>query len=83
MEKDLEQRINGPMSFNTLMDKIEISQSQTLKRMKVGRIGNKLVVAAEWVDEEVQFYIKERKKQRLETSKKQENTPRYPRGFQN
>ena len=64
MEKNLEGKVNGPISFNSLKDKIEISQSQTLKRtkrMKVGRIGNKLVVAAEWVDEEVQFYIKERK----------------------
>jgi len=29
--------------------------------MKVGKRGIKLVVAAEWVDEEVQFYIKDRK----------------------
>ena len=62
--KSLERRINEPISFNSLMDKIEISQGQTLKRtkrMKVGRSGNKLVVSAEWVDEEVQFYLKERK----------------------
>ena len=64
MERDLEQRIKGPTSFNNLMDKIEISQNRTLKRtirMKVGRKGNKLVLAAEWIDNQAILYIKERK----------------------
>ena len=64
MERDLEQRIRGPTSFNNLMNKIKISQSRTLKRtkrMKVGRKENKLILAAEWIDNQAILYIKERK----------------------
>ena len=64
MERDLEQRIRGPTSFNSLMDKIEISQNRTLKRtkkMKIGKKGNKLILAAEWMDNQAILHIKERK----------------------
>ena len=54
MEEDLLTRLNGPTSFNKMMDKIEISQSRTLKgqkRMKIGSNNGKQIVAAEWVDQ--------------------------------
>ena len=62
MEEDLVTRLNGPISFNRLMDKIEIAQSRTLKRqrkVKIGRKEGKLVVAAAWVDHDVQSYLKD------------------------
>ena len=44
MERELEQMIRGPTSFNSLMNKIEVAQDRTLKktrRIKIGRKGRK------------------------------------------
>ena len=44
------------------MNKIEILQNRTLRRQKKIKIGinnEKQIVAAEWVDDEVQAYLKE------------------------
>ena len=64
MEEELLTKISGPTSFNSLMDKIEIAQDRTLKAQKKMRTcmnGGERVVAAEWVNDEVQSYLKERK----------------------
>ena len=48
-----------------MMNKIEIAQNRTLKRqkrMKMGLNNEEPIVAAEWVDEEIQSYLKERRK---------------------
>jgi len=65
MKEDLLSRISKYTSFNHKMDKLEISQSRTLKRqkrMKIGLKNNEHIVAADWVDEEVQYYLSKRRK---------------------
>ena len=61
---ELESRLNGLTSFNSYMDKIEIAQDRTLKvrKMRLGSDQRGPIVAAEWVDDEIQASLKERKK---------------------
>merc|ERR1711874_386780 len=64
MEKDLLTRINGPTYFNKMINKIEIAQDRTLKvqkKMRTGINNREQIVAAEWVHDEMQAYVKERK----------------------
>jgi len=61
MEKDLVSRIRGPVSFNAIMDKIEIAQDRTLKQeiiIKMEKNNNKYIVSVAWVDKEVKMNMK-------------------------
>ena len=64
MEKDLEERIRGPISFNNMMTKIEIAQEKHLKKtkkIKIGIKGKKPILSAVWMDKKGQILIKTRR----------------------
>ena len=79
LEEDLLTRINGPTSFNNLLNKIEIAQDRTLKvqkKMGTGINEGERILAAEWVDDEVQAYLKERKtKNKMWWKARRDNKP--------
>ena len=61
----LRRHIGKNTSFNKFMKKLNISVNQTLrkrKRIRVGKKGNKLIRAAEWVDQELMDNIRLRMK---------------------
>ena len=61
----LKKHIGKNTSFNMFMKKLKISVNQTLKKRKkirVGKKGNKIIRAAEWVDQELMDNIKLRMK---------------------
>ena len=80
MEKDLEKRTRGPISFNSMMKKIELTQERHLKKtrkIRVGMKGKKLILAAVWIDVHAQIYIKMRKmKSRAWRYARRRNAPR-------
>ena len=56
MEKDLERRTNGPMSFKGMMSIIMVTQEKHLKRSKkiqIGKKGKEEIMAAPWMDRKV------------------------------
>ena len=64
MEKDLEKRIKGPTSFNSMMKKVEIMQDRNLRKtrkIRIGRKGNKQILSAEWMDRQALRCIRLRK----------------------
>ena len=53
MEKELERRTNGPMSFKGMMAIIMVTQERHLKRSKkiqIGKKGKEEIIAAPWID---------------------------------
>ena len=61
---ELEERIRGPISFNSMMTKIEIAQEKHLKktkRIKIGIKGKKPILSAVWMDKKGQILIKTRR----------------------
>ena len=80
MEKDLEKRIKGPTSFNSMMKKIEITQDRNIRKtrkIRIGRKGNKQILSAEWMDRQALVCIRLRKvKSRAWRYARKRNAPR-------
>ena len=53
MEKEIENRINGPMSFKSMMAILVVSQERHLKktrRILIGKKGEEEILSAPWMD---------------------------------
>ena len=53
MEKEVEKKINGPMSFKGMMAILVVSQEKHLKRTKrvqIGKRGGKDILSAPWIN---------------------------------
>ena len=64
MEKEVESRIRGPISFRGMMGIIVVAQEMHLKRSRripIGRNGREEVLSAPWMDRQGQMMIKLRK----------------------
>ena len=64
MEKELEERTRGPISFSGMMNNIELAQEKHLKKtrkIKIGLKRKKQVLSAVWMDKQGQIMIKMRK----------------------
>ena len=64
MEKEIEERIRGPISFKGMMGIIVIAQERHLKRtrkIQIGKQGKEVILSAPWMDRKGQMLIKLRK----------------------
>ena len=80
MEKDLERRVRGPMSFKGMMAIIAVTQERHLRKTKKIQVGKKEkeeVLAAPWMDRKGRYMIKlRRRKNRAWRRARKMNAPR-------
>ena len=79
MEKEIEYRIRGPMSFRSMMGILIISQEKHLKRTRkiiIGKRGKEEILSAPWMDKKGIMLIKLRKfKSRAWRHARKKNAP--------
>jgi len=79
MEREVESRINGPMSFKSMMAILVISQERHLERTRrllIGRKGKEEILSAPWMDKKGIMLIKLRKiKSRTWRRARRKNAP--------
>ena len=64
MEKEVERRMNGPLSFKGMMAVLVVSQEKHLKRTKrvqIGKRGGEDILSAPWIDKKGLMLIRLRK----------------------
>ena len=79
MEKEIEERLRGPISFRGMMGIIVVAQEKHLKRtrkIKIGVKGKDTILSAPWMDRKGQMLIKLRKiKSRAWRHARKKNAP--------
>ena len=79
MEKEVERRMNGPLSFKGMMAVLVVSQEKHLKRTKrvqIGKRGGEDILSAPWIDKKGLMLIRLRKiKSRAWRRARKKNAP--------